>query len=133
MELREKLDENEILLQQTMAQIHQSIEVTNHNFANLANISNQLRAKFIAEMQRVTLENRITIIISVIIIFLAMVIGGYYLINIISRSLSLLIHAMKNIVRNESGLEHRLELTKFSELNAVVDSFNHMASDLQFT
>ncbi|KTD70785.1 response regulator [Legionella tucsonensis] len=131
--LRKELNDLQLQLQKNHIEVQENLSDLSKQFDNLDKIAIELRDKALRDFHKLIATNRIIMITLPLGIFLLISIVGYFLYHAISRSLRNLSEAMHKITKDKSGLEHRLSLTPYDDLNRVVGTFNNMAESLQYT
>ncbi len=126
---------NSLLIEQneTVQQIEQNLIDVDGQFNQLSTISTEIKNRLVNTAERLIQRYRFIIISMDAVILAFMVSVGYFLQQAVSRSLNLLTKVMKKMSHEEGGLKTRLQPTNYSDLNEVVDSFNIMATNLDFT
>lgn len=132
-ERRNDFNTKTTVLYQLIKQIQENVTLISEQFTKLDNVAASLSNELLVMEEKLTYENRFTIITIVTAVIFFMIIYGSYLFRAITRSLDLLISAMKRIVHTEGGLQYRLEKTQYEDLNEVISTFNSMAQELNFT
>ncbi len=131
-ELRQNFNKATTVLYDTIVQVEDYVTGITTQFTLIDNVATTLSKKLIITAQQIAKKNRQTIIVIVAFVLLFMMIVGYYLTRTITRSLNMLTKAMKKIAYEEGGLEYRLEMTSYQDLNEVITTFNTMTSNLDY-
>lgn len=132
-DLRQNYNEKLIQQDETITKIQQYLLDIDTQFNKLSEISTDLRAHLVESAATLILRYRIIIIGIDLLFLIFMVSVGYFLQQAIAKALNLLTSVMKKMAYEEGGLSSRLKKTSYEDLNEVVDSFNVMATNLDYT
>ncbi len=131
-QLRQNYNTTTRVLYETTGQIQKYVTGITKQFTQLDTAATTLSNKLILITKQIAEKNRLTIIIIVAVVLILMIIVGAYLMQAIMRSLNMLSKAMKKIAYEEGGLEYRLEISPYEDLNEVITTFNTMTSNLDY-
>ncbi len=131
-QLRQNFNTAETIFYNLIAEVPNYVANITKQFTNLDSVAKSFSVTLLSAAQDIAVKNRITTIITIIVVLLFMVAVGVYLIRAITRSLNMLTKAMKKIAYDESSLESRLEQTSYEDLNEVIDAFNTMSANLDY-
>lgn len=132
-ELRQDFNNKLIQQDQTINQIQNLLVDINNQFGVLSTISTKIRTSLVDSAKNLMVKSRIIIIGMDVVFLIFMVSVGYILERAISSALNLLTSVMKKMAHEEGGLKARLKETNYEDLNEVVESFNVMATNLDYT
>ncbi|MCE0721760.1 MULTISPECIES: response regulator [Legionella] len=131
--LRKELNDLQLQLQQNHMEVKENLASLSKQFQNLDEITKNLKDQSLRTFHKLIATNRNIMIVLPLGILLFISIVGYFLYHAISRSLGSLSAAMHKITKDKVGLEQRLSMTPYDDLNRVVGAFNSMAESLQYT
>jgi signal transduction histidine kinase/DNA-binding response OmpR family regulator len=131
--LRQELNNIQSQLKNNQLNVQDNLDQLSKQFDYLEELTKKLKEQSLETFNELIVTNRIIMISLPIGILLLISIVGYFLLNAISKSLKGLSRAMQKIAKNKVGLEHRLSMTPYEDLNKVVKTFNVMAESLQYT
>ncbi|GEM_PF-960112 len=130
--MRQSYNKTTIALYETIGQVEKYITGITRQFTVLDNIALSISDKLTVQAQTIAKRNRRSAVLIVIIVLSFMFFVGSYLTKTITRSLNMLTKAMNKIAYQDGGLEYRLEMTPYQDLNEVITTFNTMASSLDY-
>jgi signal transduction histidine kinase len=130
--MRESLNDKQVAMQQILNRVQKNVNFLNAGFLGLETVTAQLQSELLAKAKHISAQSRSIMFTIVVLVLLLIGIIGNYLRGIIAQALRLLTATMKKIAGEKSGLDTRLEKTKFEDLNEVSEAFNTMTSRLQF-
>ncbi|RUR09529.1 histidine kinase dimerization/phospho-acceptor domain-containing protein [Legionella sp. km772] len=131
--LRQELNALQLQLHKNHVHVQQNLAALSLQFVNLDKIVKKLKDQALQTFHKLIATNRIIMIVLPLSILLLISIVGYFLYHAISKSLRNLSAAMHEISKDTAGLELRLNMTPYDDLNRVVKTFNDMAESLQYT
>ncbi|MFI5343696.1 MAG: response regulator [Chlamydiales bacterium] len=132
LELRMDLNNKETELQSTIHTVHHALNDISEQFNRLDQITAKMRNTLLLNTKAVMFNYQVIDISLTVAILLFVSILGYYFLETITQTTNDIIAAMKKMME-EGGLQYRLPETKYQDLNQVVEAFNGMASQLQFS
>ncbi|WP_131778644.1 response regulator [Legionella bozemanae] len=131
--LRKELNNLQLQLQKNHIAVKENLASLAKQFNNLDQITKKLKDQSLKTFHKLIATNRIIMVSLPLGILLFISIVGYFLYHAISKSLGSLSSAMYQITKDKGGLEQRLSMTPYDDLNRVVKTFNDMAESLQYT
>ncbi|HHF0524168.1 TPA: response regulator [Legionella anisa] len=131
--LRKELNDLQLQLQKNHMEVKENLALLSKQFQNLDTIIKELGEQSLRTFHKLITTNRNIMIVLPLGILLFISVVGYFLYHAISRSLGSLSAAMHKITKDKVGLEQRLSMTPYDDLNRVVGTFNSMAESLQYT
>lgn len=132
-ELRYDFNAKEAAVQEAVFQAQNNLITLQKDFTILSDNENQVKTELLEKADQLSSNNRLSIILISSGVVLLMLTLGFYVQHTSSNAIQILTNAMKKLVKAEGGLEYRLSMTKYADLNEVIEAFNTMASDLHFT
>lgn len=127
------INKKENLITQSFKEVQKSTHEITEEFNSLDRETEIIRTRLIDAAEYLARLSRWLILGAVFLILALTVPAGYFLLKAILRSLNSLIKGMSEIVRSKGVGTQHLSATQYKELNQVVDAFNLMAEDLNFT
>lgn len=132
-ELRYDFNAKDAAVQEAVFQAQNNLITLQKDFTILSDNENQVKTELLEKADQLSSNNRLSIILISSGVVLLMLTLGFYVQHTSSNAIQILTNAMKKLVKAEGGLEYRLSMTKYADLNEVIEAFNTMANDLHFT